>query len=180
MYLWKLCSWEKDTFTIKRGHGVKDLSSCTEETHIWGTDQHTELQFEVNTIWLLHSQSTLPVPQLDPSPSQPTMLEVVCYPCHWRERIYAQKRAPVSYPYIYPTSQIHLQQGLYQNVTGSQESKECPRVFIILVKIHAHSSDTVNFVILYQNQLVIGLHIQKAQLLSWNYFFSIQCPNSMV
>lgn len=134
MYLWKLCSWEKDIFMIKRGQGVKDLFSCAEETHIWGTDQHTELQFEVNTIWLLHSQSTLPVPQLDPTPSQPTMLEVVCYPCHWRERIYAQKRAPVSYPYIYPTSQIHLQQGLYQNVTGSQETKECPRVVIILVK----------------------------------------------
>lgn len=37
---------------------------------------------EINTDWRLHSQSTLPVPQLDPTPTQQTMLEVVCYPCH--------------------------------------------------------------------------------------------------
>lgn len=105
-----------------------------------------------------------------PYPEKQAVLEVVCYPCHWRKRIYAQKRAPVSYPYIYPASHIRLHQGLYQNIDGSQESNSL-QVIVVSAKIHGHSFDMVHFVFLWQKQWVIGPHHQKVQLLSWNYFF---------
>lgn len=117
-----------------------------------------------------------------PYPKKQAVLEVVCYPCHWRKRIYAQKRAPVSYPYIYPASHICLQKRLYQNIHGSQELKRLSLWVVVSAKVHAHSSDKVYFIFLWQKQLVMRLTHQKVQLLSWKYFFfpPIQCPDSVV
>lgn len=143
MYSWKLCPWEQDTFPIKRGTGSEGfVFLCRGDTYLRYRSIYWITQLEVNIDWLLHSQSTLPVPQLDTTPTQQTMLKVECYPCHWRGHQFP------THIVIYPASQIRLQWRSYENMDGSQESKLSLQVVIVLVKIHIHSSDTVRFAFL--------------------------------
>lgn len=90
-----------------------------------------------------------------------------------RKNLYTEESTSFLPIYLSSLSDNAYNGGSYQNTDGRQESKQSPQVVIVVLEIHAHSSDTVHFV-LYWNQLVIAPHNQKFQLLGWNYFFSIQ------
>lgn len=81
----KIVPLGKRCFSHKKGTGSEwFVFSCRGDTYLRCRSTYWITQSEVNIDWLLHFQSTLPVPQLGPTPTEQTMLEVECYPCHWR------------------------------------------------------------------------------------------------